>query len=852
MLLFTPDAASGHHQPSISATPTTTASHQTEPSTRQTTQNSDRIEPTKTADPSGLVAPNTATPGPRQQLEARSGAVASYEAASGAEDTATSLGPKQSTPSVQATEDIQESRPQARFDAPIEPAQVAPAEPTKPKAATWQPKRPPRGPAVHGLTSRAPAGSHTALRRPSLHGSTSTTTTTTTQSPADLVSNSGASGSSHFNVRLANASQKLKNKLRHKHPIAGVPAKPPKASTDGQTAPVSSTTTTTTTSTTTETPPAGSRLQPVELQQGQLGVGDSPPSLESFFGQPEVGGLEPSEAAGASAASLNGLRAQLANSGASNASSQLQPSFVMPSLASAATPTPTLNVNATVEGADQAAGNATTLFVVNTNGTSTNATAPNLAPITVTRTYSTVSTSSKTRIVPNGDTLRPNMQTITEIYVVTQLMTSYQTLAPGESPTASNFEGSIAAPASTKDHEGEQPITNAGSAPAPSFPSSSDGEQLIARPEGWAPSSSSPGEDSVNLPDPLLGGSPNQLDGTDILEQLASGMIPSGQQQLADLTSQLGAIPDLNNPIVLAAAIQNPQLAAVILAAQQLRLKQQLARSPPGQSLAPQGSALGLAGQALAPQTSLSISYSTVIKPSTYTVRDTLYTTRLVSFKDGRTMRTRTVSEPGSVVEQLMTTMATEITPHTITMTLRPTSLVAPTLLPAPGSSGTPASEQQQSQATIQNAIIASQLAALLGRRQQANSFQLPGQQPAQGHLAPNQFQPSIQQLLMAMQQQQQPQSQQQQQQVPLQPSTPATAFGAPKRLQAASSTPSATPPLPTPPPVQLGPVTTTLTSLHVRTYTVHNAFKTIFRTITSTQLITSTIQAPTQTKAAG
>uniref|UniRef100_A0A6G1SJH9 Fork head domain-containing protein FD3 n=1 Tax=Aceria tosichella TaxID=561515 RepID=A0A6G1SJH9_9ACAR len=372
------------------------------------------------------------------------------------------------------------------------------------------------------------------------------------------------------------------------------------------------------------------------------------------------------------------------------------------------------------------------------------------------------------------------------------------------------------------------------------------------------------------------------------LDQLASQLDPSSL-----LAEGAINIPDLNNPLVLAAAIQNPQLAAVILAAQQLKLKRQQQQQLQFQK--PLLQQQQLQNQQLQP--SYSTSFSTTVRPSTYTARDTMYTTRLVSFRDGRTVRTRTVSEPGSVIEQVLTTIVTETIP--VTVTIKPTAVLGATGSPATALPTGPLGQVQSNQATINNALFATQLANILARRQQQlqTSFNSPsalinpnaGGMTQAASATPQQllaFQQYINQQQKRQQQQnQQPQQQQQQQQQQqFQPnfqqllqsmsssnastsssSQAARQSGANSQSSASQSATAAspqqdqqhqaTPALQQPPKsvvssatpvanVLGGPLTTTLTSLQTRTYTVHNAFKTIFRTITSTVLIPTVLAA--------
>lgn len=519
---------------------------------------------------------------------------------------------------------------------------------------------------------------------------------------------------------------------------------------------------------------------------------------------------------------------------------------------------------------------------------------------TITKTYSTVMSTYKTRLVPLQVKSSTAIYTITENYIITKMLTSYQTMPVGEfilpesMSTRSPFE--MFNEPSSIETKSDQPV-NAPAQAAPGVNHIAPSEPQISQeqPISLDTSSQKTGNDWLHDFSNLNSNNQQQQQQTNnlaaLLEQQAqenNGLFPPGLSLNGDALDGLAStldpaalladgainIPDLNNPLVLAAAIQNPQLAAVILAAQQLQLKQRQNKLNGGQ----------LNQQQLQPnqvqqlQPSYSTTFSTVIRPSIHTVRDTMYTTRLVSFKDGRTVRTRTVSEPGQVIEQVLTTMATEITP--ITITIKPTGVLSQTLATAAPGNGQNSAANHQT--TINNALIATQLANLLARRQQqivqpnnnfgSNSAQLAalqqilGQQQARNNQqqqlnnqVAKQFQPNFQQLLQTMQNQ--PQQQQQQQQQPssspssLSPANiapaqngdiaranPSGSSAADKKESVSNQVQLAQASQPTPPLPLLAPITTTLTSLQVRTYTVHNAFKTIFRTITSTQLITSTL----------
>lgn len=663
----------------------------------------------------------------------------------------------------------------------------------------------------------------------------------------------------------------------------------------------------------TSSPPVGSQESPSEHQVSHLAAKETRPSNKKSHNDKLNGWLDqhhnkfvPRPAPGQQQEHSGHLSHQLANSlnqlapsFASNIPSDIHPTKPTPSStqtvdASTARPSVQGEESTGVSGSEmKSASNATT------DGSESGDNEATVQMQTITKTYSTVMTSIKTRLVPLQVKSSTAIHTITENYVITKMLTAYQTLPVGGEfllpeplSTRAPFEmfNEINADQEANKSAKEQPI----SAPAPAAvhnmaPPVETQEQPISldtspkTANDWLHDFTS--NDNANPLDQFRSAQQQQQTnslaqsileqqgnlvglglGNEPLDQLASTLDPAAL--LADGTIN---IPDLNNPIVLAAAIQNPQLAAVILAAQQLQLKQRQNKLNNANN---QQAVNNM--QPVQLQPSYSTSLSTTIRPSTYTVRDTMFTTRLVSFKDGRTVRTRTVSEPGSVIEQVLTTMATEVTP--ITITIRPTAALG-----VPTATGLPSGGQQSSQTTINNALIATQLAALLARRQQqlqpslgaaggSNPFGAsPGasatpqqllafqqllqqqQRAINGNNNNNnsptakQFQPNLQQLLQSMQQQPQNNAANL---LPASSSPPSTGSTnrqqnkpeAGQQQQQQQPAVAPTPSLPSLPTIPLGPITTTLTSLQVRTYTVHNAFKTIFRTITSTQLITSTI----------
>lgn len=124
-------------------------------------------------------------------------------------------------------------------------------------------------------------------------------------------------------------------------------------------------------------------------------------------------------------------------------------------------------------------------------------------------------------------------------------------------------------------------------------------------------------------------------------QKILQTAVPNGLLQAGSTRKQAvvpldhsGSVPlDLSNPLIsLGVALQRNPLAAVYLGLQQLN--QQVTQ------------------------------YSTKTKTSTYVATDTIYSTKVVSFYDGRRTRTRTLSESISTIEKTMTTYTTTVEPY--------------------------------------------------------------------------------------------------------------------------------------------------------------------------------------------
>lgn len=126
-------------------------------------------------------------------------------------------------------------------------------------------------------------------------------------------------------------------------------------------------------------------------------------------------------------------------------------------------------------------------------------------------------------------------------------------------------------------------------------------------------------------------------------QQIIQTAIPNGLLQASGSGREQAIVPyekttksvsdDLSNSLMsLGAALQQNPLAAVYLGLQQLNRQATL--------------------------------YSTKTKTSTYIHTDTIYSTKVVSFYDGRRTRTRTLSESISTTEKTMTSLTTTVEPY--------------------------------------------------------------------------------------------------------------------------------------------------------------------------------------------
>lgn len=128
----------------------------------------------------------------------------------------------------------------------------------------------------------------------------------------------------------------------------------------------------------------------------------------------------------------------------------------------------------------------------------------------------------------------------------------------------------------------------------------------------------------------------NETKMTAPVQPLMPSLDPSlgfGQMPQMFAQNQFAQKFDLNNPLLMAAVLQNPQLAAMYFGFQQMKQQQQQQQ------------------------------YNTLTKPTQVLQTETIYNTKVVSFYDGRTTRSRTILEPAGTTEKLMNTFTTQLVP---------------------------------------------------------------------------------------------------------------------------------------------------------------------------------------------
>ncbi|KAF7493202.1 hypothetical protein SSS_07498 [Sarcoptes scabiei] len=246
---------------------------------------------------------------------------------------------------------------------------------------------------------------------------------------------------------------------------------------------------------------------------------------------------------------------------------------------------------------------------------------PETPALVISRTYSVTERTMRTTVVPVFDGTATQSHTVTESFFIRKLITAYRTLPPGDmilidSTSTSAFD----------------PQLNTELINGTDFDDLSMAEQQTISPTSI---------DSNILPTemPILINDFDQKSNGQQIEASLNGFpqlfasqqssIPQASSLLP--TNQLAQQFDLNNPLLLAAVLQNPQLAALYLGLQQM--KQQATQ------------------------------YNTIAKPTSVMQTETLYNTKMVSYYDGRQTRSRTILEPIGTTSKLVQTFTTEVVP---------------------------------------------------------------------------------------------------------------------------------------------------------------------------------------------
>jgi len=238
-------------------------------------------------------------------------------------------------------------------------------------------------------------------------------------------------------------------------------------------------------------------------------------------------------------------------------------------------------------------------------------------PIVLTKTFTLTESSLRTSLIPVTDGPVTATATITESFLIRKMITAYKTIPGGDRHSA--LVDSL-----LSEMNGSEYIDN-----------------LIASENAIEPTLFQGSLDITPTPQ-LHGGvmSSTALPSLDLAA--ANTLLPSINSPTATtpinpaalsaaINSNFGPQIDLNNPLVLGAALQNPALAAMYFGLQQL--SQQATQ------------------------------YSTILKPTDVTSTETIYATKTISFYDGRATRTRTITEPGSTSIKVIPTVIKEVQP---------------------------------------------------------------------------------------------------------------------------------------------------------------------------------------------
>ncbi|KAI2807601.1 hypothetical protein BLOT_005538 [Blomia tropicalis] len=256
---------------------------------------------------------------------------------------------------------------------------------------------------------------------------------------------------------------------------------------------------------------------------------------------------------------------------------------------------------------------------------------PETPALVMTRTYSITERTMRTTVVPVFDGTATQSHTVTESFFIRKLITAYRTLPPGDMIMIEATQTQPSA-LNTELINGTEMIGDLSMAEQGILPSSV---------EGNIQPTEMPSLPSMNMETSLV----NQpLIMPSIDPSLTMGLITSPQQQQQQPMfppSQFAQKFDLNNPLLLAAVLQNPQLAAVYLGLQQMKQQQQQQQQ----------------------QQMVSQQYNTITKPTQVLQTETIYNTKLISFYDGRQTRTRTILEPAGTTEKMIQTITTQLVP---------------------------------------------------------------------------------------------------------------------------------------------------------------------------------------------
>ncbi|KAH7641895.1 hypothetical protein HUG17_4940 [Dermatophagoides farinae] len=269
-----------------------------------------------------------------------------------------------------------------------------------------------------------------------------------------------------------------------------------------------------------------------------------------------------------------------------------------------------------------------TLDIVGNNIEATSV--PETPALVISRTYSVTERTMRTTVVPVFDGTTTQSHTVTESFFIRKLITAYRTLPPGDMILIDSTSTSAFNPEMNTAFINGTDVDDLSMAEQQTIQPTSVDSNILPTEMPMILDENILNDDNQQQ---QLSGSSNQIEPSLVFGN--AGQMPQ-MMAFPQQPNQLAQQFDLNNPLLLAAVLQNPQLAALYIGLQQQQQQQQMKQ--PTQ-------------------------YSTITKPTKVMQTETLYNTKLVSYYDGRQTRSRTILEPTGTTEKLVNTYTTEVIP---------------------------------------------------------------------------------------------------------------------------------------------------------------------------------------------